>query len=890
MKYSKLIILPMLALLIGGCDTSSGTSEVILDNVTSIEIKTLPEKLNYVVGETFVPDGLVIRAIDGETSTFKDISYLENKTDFTFSPTIDTQLSLEDSKVTVIYREKETSFGITVKEAEPDVVIEGDLLDYVKTKVLTDHNYTAHIKSRLVGDNEDFTNYSIFNINNDAIFDDAYGSWYHGYIRQKDQGIVAFSTTSNTSNLVVGHFMATNPTLALDEFYELAIENLFSVSYTQDPVQSNCYISPKYSKTNRFSAMAILANMAVGDYVIYTEAPEYYDIVVAKNGKSFTFNAVFSLKYVPTDTSDITVESVDCNFSLTVSDLGETHFENIEAYVNSPDYHYVAPTEWSSDDIEIFNEKFNNTTPPFITNLSYASRVYLGLINGKYYPVVEDLASGNLTASYAVQLLKQDYDKVDDNTYTKTIINGYYEESYSVEMSYIAPTDLDSDGLPYGDFFPNGKFNAVFKFSRKFIGVINTVALLNEYIKNSAIGDFFPAFNLPDDAIVADFLDSTPNYRNAAFVSPHEAGYFKIYIPSYEDAVALLYGYASYFASKGMYLQGDLGTFAFGSMSDEYSAVIFGDIVFAGKANYKGYIQMQIRIYNQTLDRQTGEDDNKELVGLSISGYKTEYYLNEEFVFRGDVTAYYSDSTIKIVTNEANIPQIDTSTPGEKEVIISYTENGVTKEYKYTITVSEAEEGYYKIYTDAAIGTVITISSPSSLIQKAGEDVIFKVQSTNGYTIESIHVTYSGGDVDFVGPNFMTKAYNFAMPEGDVTISTTATRSSSEPIELSGTYTFVTLDGLTLKMIFDGSGDGQIEKYRTSSGNLEATGTFKYTYNESNYSVTINNVNYQPTQWGKYRIVPTNGTNTTGVVNPDGSFTLMMYDYQNKGSYQTFTK
>ena len=86
----------------------------------SIEVKTLPTKTVYSVGEEFEPDGLVLTAnyidyfANGETRTStQEIKYSVYKDSITFSPIIFS--SVGEKVITVTYEGKSTSFSVTVE-------------------------------------------------------------------------------------------------------------------------------------------------------------------------------------------------------------------------------------------------------------------------------------------------------------------------------------------------------------------------------------------------------------------------------------------------------------------------------------------------------------------------------------------------------------------------------------------------------------------------------------------------------------------------------------------------------------------------------------------------------------------------------------------------------
>ena len=85
----------------------------------SITVNTPPAKTIYYEGDTFAPDGLSIIAtysgMFGKTKN-ETVSYSENKEDFSFSISLDKQLSLLDTEIGVTYKEQSASIIIEVLE------------------------------------------------------------------------------------------------------------------------------------------------------------------------------------------------------------------------------------------------------------------------------------------------------------------------------------------------------------------------------------------------------------------------------------------------------------------------------------------------------------------------------------------------------------------------------------------------------------------------------------------------------------------------------------------------------------------------------------------------------------------------------------------------------
>ena len=88
----------------------------------------------------------------------------------------------------------------------------------------------------------------------------------------------------------------------------------------------------------------------------------------------------------------------------------------------------------------------------------------------------------------------------------------------------------------------------------------------------------------------------------------------------------------------------------------------------------------------------TFEHTGKLLSKIALSGeMSTEFNVDDEFNYEGlVVTATYSDNSSATVT-PTSVSTPDLSTEGEKEVTVSYTENGITKTASYQITVTKVK-------------------------------------------------------------------------------------------------------------------------------------------------------------------------------------------------------
>lgn len=110
---------------------------------------------------------------------------------------------------------------------------------------------------------------------------------------------------------------------------------------------------------------------------------------------------------------------------------------------------------------------------------------------------------------------------------------------------------------------------------------------------------------------------------------------------------------------------------------------------------------------------------------ITLSGQNTELFLNTLFEFGGKVTAHYDNGATADVTSKATFTGYDMATLGSQTVTVSYTENNITKQATYSLTVVEQPE--------PPIGDAIEI-------------VIADYEATSFTTAEGIKVAASGGN------------------------------------------------------------------------------------------------------------------------------------------------
>lgn len=656
-------------------------------------------------------------------------------------------------------------FTTQTKDVTIPVAGSVDSLESAFNSVKTNHNYSAHLNNQWANETEPFADFNFYNIDDNAMFDDFNSYFYSGYLKQKGQGIVTFQlnkTATTTGGLVLGNFVATNLERTVSDIYTLAVEHLVDKPFTYDETD-------KIYKSTSMDAMAVLANLAFGDYTSLVSAPEY--ITAKFENNALTFRGVFDINYF----DEVEVHTTG-DVTLVVSSFEKTRNSVLEGYVVNPDYTYTAPTEWDGDTITLFNEEFNGYIPPFIEGLSYAWKSGKSVSEGYYVAMVEDYFGGDLTTKYRQAIEAVGFSEVSNPgliEYKKVVEDENLVHTYSIKMKYYAPTDTDSSHMQYGYLYPNGVTSIKFLHKQQTKQTIVTVALLNEYISNTAVGQYFPKFSLADDTRVANFSDASNSDENMILLlKGTNSAFFNIYPDTKQHAVEAVEKLVADLKLLGFEGSSSSSFQQYWLSDDYFSQVKITDPSYSSTWSSSSYLQVRIEITQASLDNW--DDEPVTLDSISISGQTTTFNVGDAFVFDGTVTAHYSDGTEEVVT-PTSYTTPDMTQAGQQSVVVSYTNSkGETVGTDYLITIN-ASEVAYAINIVQVTGATITVTYPTSLQAKAGTAVNFKVKVDSGYTLNSVSVTSNGVAISYYGPNPMTGAYQFTMPDGEVTITANVT-------------------------------------------------------------------------------------------------------------------
>ena len=220
------------------------------------------------------------------------------------------------------------------------------------------------------------------------------------------------------------------------------------------------------------------------------------------------------------------------------------------------------------------------------------------------------------------------------------------------------------------------------------------------------------------------------------------------------------------------------------------------------------------------------------LSSITLSGQKTEYYVNDKFSFTGTCTATYEDGTSKEVT-PTKISAIDMTTPGTKTVELSYTEGDRTRTASYDINVKE--------FAYVGDGTLENPFNISDAIRKANE--FGSTGSTETYfvkgKVKEITTQYNSqhGNVSFTLTDDSTtdvfKAYRCLADDG--------VKFASDPASLLTTGTEVVVCGIIKEYNGEPELDANCYLYDYKATSITSTEPLKTDYKVGD-EVTIANL------------------------------------------------
>ena len=573
----------------------------------------------------------------------------------------------------------------------------------LKSSVTSGHNYTMTIHSYLEGYEDD----------PETVYDDEYVMinnkiFYHnneysslggkeGIISQKNQGFVNFDYYGN--NVLPDGFYSTRTDAGITDLTDLVGENLFLGAFTQDTTNVS-----KFKSTNA-DLMAVIANF-IWDYPELISRPQEVYYIVNSDKDKATLHSIFT--YWTSD-GGVDVE-VRINSTFEFSCVGTTSNAKLEQYLENPTTTYSTPTQWTDEQKELFGTRYAGTYPTFISGLSYSLDVFENLDkdDGKYKILVQDFGSNDKRSAYGTQLVENelftDYSTSEKTIYKRVDIDNekMTQTTYVVEMSYLSPSETTSFGI-VSRRYPNGIFQATF-YATITNMEINTVQLLNEYFSTKGYTNFVPQFSISPSTSVTKFVDSTDSKN----VSQHNyelyTSTFRIYIDGYDNALSALNEYVTAiknpvygFTDESAFV-GNMRSYGNTTRYKATATIVLTDLSKYSASTYSGFIEVWFNI-----SAEKDESDIPHVVGLSISGYQTDFTVGDTFAYGGSIDAELSSgSSTSLAESDVTFTGYDMSKGGNQTVTVTYTcDDGTFYKY-YTIHVA-SNVNYtcsFKLYGD----------------------------------------------------------------------------------------------------------------------------------------------------------------------------------------------
>ncbi len=559
-------------------------------------------------------------------------------------------------------------------------------MDAFVSNVQTNHNYTVSMTSYDEAEPTDVLTQTFYNIDDKAFyFKNDYGM-NTGYIYQKNQGFVEFDQISDEGSILAGDFLSTNVEAVVSELVPISLEQILKASYTQ------VNESPNQFEISNDVAIAVAMNHT-GYNLMNVIAPEKIYLSVSDSNDEFYVSADFQIVY-------------DMNFypahvSFVVSRLGTTENAVISAYIENPTSTYVTPTSYGEYVESLFNPYFNEYVPPFLNGATYTFEMHEGGETQRYdgmHFFLSDLACGDKRAEFGAALLDEGFELVPASSYQykKSVVieETSSVDNYSINLYYTDPSYQEEGQIHNTGYYnPKGIFEVEFHYDIS--SDVDTVEKLNEYIVKNDLRRYVPLYPEGKSTSVYGFRDRTEAYNQlyggCVFITAGKNGnFFDIKYSSVIDAKADANAYVSLLATRGFTLttkmQGAIICENPNSATNAPSKVWISDPDYITTAN----VQIRYQIYDYDIlpvDPDGPVTRVLKSISLNTSAVQKTFDVGDTFNYDNlVVTARYSNTEQAVVT-PTSVSTPDMSSSGEKEVVVKYRENGITRQAAYNITV-----------------------------------------------------------------------------------------------------------------------------------------------------------------------------------------------------------
>lgn len=470
--------------------------------------------------------------------------------------------------------------------------------DDLKNGIVNDHNYSIDIDSYYVNHREESYIGQMFNLNNETYFGndpEYYNLFYKGYTKVKDQGIAEFTLGLNSTDVVLGDFVCTNPNLGIYDIHGGLIEYIFESELIK--------VEDDHYKVTNQDLVGIVGTFS-GLELSYISNPDHIDIY--KINETIKIDCTLTANYYDPQTLS-PVQNEPVYVGLTIKNIGSTSNPILDNFSKDASKKAPTPTSWDDEISDDFQEHYNGYVPPFVNGLSYSfhhSTDWNGYAQ-KYEIKGQDFASGDLRYNYSALLVSNGFALNSNNIYEKVVSNSEHtlDQIYCVEMNFISPsTPYGSTGKTYGYYYVNGVFQITYYTYSKVTVDVDTVSKLNNYLATTDAASIIPTFPAAFNSnAVTGFKDATEIsnqlYGGGYLFTTSMTSYFTISVSAYSDALTFYNSFATTASSKGFTSVSHNPVTKMVSMSDYANSYIeISDISVIGESNYSGKIQCKIVI------------------------------------------------------------------------------------------------------------------------------------------------------------------------------------------------------------------------------------------------------------------------------------------------------
>ncbi len=669
-----------------------------------------------------------------------------------------------------------------------------DNFTYLKSQVLSLHNYTLKVHSYLVGyedDPETIYDDTFVMINDKAFYNNFY-SGYSGVIYQKNQGYVNF-IMAGTGEIVPTTFYSTNPSVGVSDVYDLVAENFFLGTWEKDATNPN-----KYACSN-------VDVVTVGcNFTGYIESSWFNppaSITAEASADKITFTVTFETYFI--EDGDTKIANGVCTISL--EKIGSTTNQNVEAYIANPTKTYTNPTSWSADDVVLFNSYFAEYIPPFLNGLTYSMHFDTEeTYNGTDF-YLTDYGCGNVIQSYKTILGTVGFNPTSSNP--NKLVKVFEDETsnkkttWEIEFGYKGPSETYY-GHTVGFYYPAGLFQMKFHCRTTNMS-ISTLRELNEYIVSNNMTYAVPLLPFGDEVTqIKDFDDRTANmnqlYGEHYLLYTSTTPYIKLYVNSYATAKADIEAYIDACVAKGYSVvtkQDGMVYCTNTTWNDNYESYItIADPDLITSTNYQGYFILRFNVYipeknvpapgYPTISLQTNANISssrfEDINGNIITAYD---YTKDDGYFYAKFTCVsgYAITGVSVKNDSSAYVDYD-STLGRwtiKPSDITLT--------SIVLIAETAESSSYTLAksTNVINGSIMIISPAAGEIPAVDADstvVQFNAKPDDGYEVKRVYLLEDESYPITKDPSPMKpNGYYFTMPHHNATICAEFQVEGSEP-------------------------------------------------------------------------------------------------------------